>query len=177
MGNNKKRPIFSWPQAHGLEDTVSDFSTSPSGVSARNPRWITALGALPYSDLFASGSWDSAIRLWKLEKSTSMRSTPFGSFSSLCSVHLPGFINSLQLLRPPVTCSLNEVPWAAGEKPHAGPDILLVAGVGQEPRLGRWMKIKTTQEGEKAKNAAYVFVLNKVTKGTTAEASDDRDMQ
>ena len=102
-------------------------------------------------------------------------STPFGSFSSLCSVHVPGFINSLQILRPPVTCSLNEVPWAAGEKPHAGPDILLVAGVGQEPRLGRWMTIKTTQEGEKVKNAAYVFVLNKVTTASAAEAGNGRD--
>ena len=64
-----------------------------------------------------------------------------------------------------------------GESSHAGQDILLVAAVGQEPRLGRWMTIKATKEGEKVKNAAYVFVLNKVTKAPAAETGEDREKE
>ncbi|KAF8333127.1 WD40-repeat-containing domain protein [Cantharellus anzutake] len=161
----KKRPLFTWPQAHGFEEAISNIPT------LRNPRCITALGALPYSELFASGSWDSVIRIWKLEPFTTSGSAPmYRSFSPLRNVHVPGFINSLQILRPPIENSLNDVvPWAAGERPQPGSDILLVAGVGQEPRLGRWMTMKQTKEGETVKNASYVFILNTIRKRTSDE--------
>jgi hypothetical protein len=46
----RKKPIFTHPIAHGFNETVSETE----GL-IRTPRWITALGALQYSDLFASG--------------------------------------------------------------------------------------------------------------------------
>ena len=33
---------------------------------SRECKWITALAALPFTDLFASGSSDGVIKLWKL---------------------------------------------------------------------------------------------------------------
>jgi len=47
----KKKPIFTYPLAHGLHQVQS----STEGL-LESPRWITALAALAYSDLFVSGA-------------------------------------------------------------------------------------------------------------------------
>ncbi len=46
----RKKPIYMQAVAHGFAETVSETE----GL-IRTPRWITALGTLRYSDLFASG--------------------------------------------------------------------------------------------------------------------------
>jgi ribosomal RNA-processing protein 9 len=46
----RKKPIFTHAVAHGFTETISETE----GV-IRTPRWITSLGTLRYSDLFASG--------------------------------------------------------------------------------------------------------------------------
>lgn len=172
----------------------------------RKPRWITAIGCLRYSDLFASGtcplpydsvplfhssnpkfsssnfvllctgSWDGEIRLWKLD--SSLKSfTPLGSIPAL------GVVNSLQLLACPrtATSSLTWVdsapapgttngvtvpesdaiapvvaPSKSSNKAETGKVVLLVAGVGQESRLGRWVQ----QKGEGHLNGALVVALH-----------------
>lgn len=81
--------------------------------------WITSLAAVRYSDLFASGSATGEIRLWKLSASKD-------SFTPLTSVPLAGVINSLQFSK-------------SGK--------YLVAGVGQEPRMGRWIRIPEARNG------------------------------
>jgi ribosomal RNA-processing protein 9 len=50
----KKKPIFTHPLAHGLNEVQS--SSAEEGV-VRTPRWITSLASLRYSDLFASGTF------------------------------------------------------------------------------------------------------------------------
>ncbi|RKP12811.1 RNA, U3 small nucleolar interacting protein 2, isoform CRA_b [Piptocephalis cylindrospora] len=120
----RKKPIFTLPLAHGVE----------GDEGKENPRWITSLRSIPYTDTFASGSWDGSVRLWKV--TGEMREiVPLGTLPA------PGFVNSL---------SLSEV---AGESKTKG-KILLVAGTGQEHRFGRWWSLK------KARNAAYVFSLS-----------------
>jgi ribosomal RNA-processing protein 9 len=52
----RKRPLYTKPVAHGIDEE--------SGCD--RPRWITAVAALPYTDLFASGSWDGNVKLWQL---------------------------------------------------------------------------------------------------------------
>jgi hypothetical protein len=47
----RKKAIFTHAVAHGFNETVSETE----GL-IRTPRWITALGTLRYSDLFASGT-------------------------------------------------------------------------------------------------------------------------
>ncbi|TFY80355.1 hypothetical protein EWM64_g3654 [Hericium alpestre] len=142
----KKKPIFTQAVAHGLNETHSETE----GL-IRTPRWITSLGSLRYSDLFASGSWDGEIRLWKLD-------SKLKSFSLVGTVPAPGVVNSLRFVSPPKG-ALENATWAqpasSGVVPKKSP-VLLVAGVGQETRLGRWITVK---EGG-ARNGALVFALH-----------------
>lgn len=50
----KKKPIFTQALAHGLDESHVD--TEDVDI-VRKPRWVTALGSLRYSDLFASGKY------------------------------------------------------------------------------------------------------------------------
>jgi len=151
----RKKPIYKQAVAHGFSETLSETE----GL-IRTPRWITALGTLRYSDLFASGSWDGHIRLWKVDPKMK-------SFSVMGSFSVPGVINSLQFISPQKG-SLDEASWAwlgtradarrsaSGASMKKSGPILLVAGVGQEPRLGRWVTVK----GDGARNGALVMALH-----------------
>ncbi|KAG6809128.1 hypothetical protein H0H92_001458 [Tricholoma furcatifolium] len=139
----KKKPIFTQPLAHGLNESHSETE----GV-IRTPRWITALASLRYSDLFVSGSWDGDIRIWKLDQKLK-------SFSLVGTVAALGVVNSLQLITPSTDflkrCSWNNTPAAendtqddliAPRRKGGVQPILLVAGMGQEHRFGRWLSMK-----------------------------------
>ncbi|KAI0640423.1 WD40-repeat-containing domain protein [Trametes meyenii] len=154
----KKKPIFTQAVAHGMD--LAQEETEDMAV-VRKPRWITALASLRYSDLFASGSWDGEVRLWKLDPKLK-------GFSLVGTVAALGVVNSLQFLTPPQDFS-GAAPWTSRpgisrEDPgpsgnHAkksGSPVLLVAGVGQETRLGRWVQRK----GEGHVNGAVVFALH-----------------
>ncbi|CAB5389885.1 WD40 repeat-like protein [Rhizophagus irregularis] len=84
--------------------------------------WITSLAIIKYSDLFVSGSWDGNIRLWKIANN-------FKSFVPLTQITMIGFVNSLKFAT------------VIDEK------VFLLAGIGQEHRLGRWQKIKKAKNG------------------------------
>ncbi|KAJ8522076.1 hypothetical protein ONZ45_g1263 [Pleurotus djamor] len=149
----KKKPIFSYSLAHGLNEAPSETEGT-----IYTPRWITSLASLRYSDVFASGSWDGSIRLWKLD-------SKLKSFQPVGTLPVPGVINSLQLLSPPKTF-LASASWLSnsssttsnGVNPSSRrqisvPDVVLViAGVGQEHRLGRWLSIKN----EGSFNGSYI---------------------
>ncbi|KAF9463213.1 Rnu3ip2 protein [Collybia nuda] len=143
----KKKPIFTQPLAHGFNEV---FSATEGLI--KTPRWVTSLGSLRYSDIIVSGSWEGNIRLWKLDSKVK-------SFSLIGTIPVPGVINSLQLLSPPKEFSEKAawmVPHALTDEktksalntsstktPRAGVlPILLVASIGQEHRLGRWLSIK-----------------------------------
>lgn len=186
----KKKPIFSVPVAHGFQTTLSETEGE-----IRTPRWITSLAALPYSDLFVSGSWDGEVRLWGL---TSAGGQVKG-FKPLFSLPVPGVVNSLQLLSPPLntvrvdekgevrTTAINTAEWRRKHglntdlTPHSdseeedeekeegkkldklqatkdnSPPILII-GVGQEHKFGRWIKLRSNEEG-KVRNGALVIPL------------------
>ncbi|KAF9559769.1 Rnu3ip2 protein [Agrocybe pediades] len=153
----KKKPVFTQALAHGFNEVVSESE----GV-IKTPRWITALATLRYSDLFVSGSWEGDVRIWKLD-------AKLKSFSLVGKVPVPGVINSLQLLTTP-NGFLDTAAWTKTEQPpqsdtgslpvkrkqpSANP-FLLIAGVGQEHRLGRWLSVK---EGG-ASNGAFVVAFS-----------------
>jgi ribosomal RNA-processing protein 9 len=107
------------------------------------------------------GSWDGHIRLWKVDPKMK-------SFSAVGSFSVQGVINSLQVVSP-LKGSLADASWAWGQTGEDGPRIasgpsmkqktgpvLLVAGVGQEPRLGRWV----TMKGDGSRNCALVMALH-----------------
>jgi ribosomal RNA-processing protein 9 len=121
----RKRPIYSIPCAHGVDEETG------SG----QPRWITAVATLRYSDLFATGSWDGVVRLWKI-------SEELDTFSSLGTIAMTGFVNHLQFIEPQSNALLNAA------------QVYLVAGLGQEHRFGRWLRLS------KAKNGTRVVQLS-----------------
>ncbi|XP_037092706.1 LOW QUALITY PROTEIN: U3 small nucleolar RNA-interacting protein 2-like, partial [Pollicipes pollicipes] len=98
----KKKPLCSVPRAHGLDP------------DSRQPRWVSAVGALVNSDLVASGSWDGQVRLWRC-------AAGFGSLAPLMALPAAGFVNAL-------------VFSASGDR--------LLVGCGQEHRLGRWWRLR-----------------------------------
>ena len=57
------------------------------------------------------------------------------SFSLVGCVNVPGVINSIQLLSVPKGVTYS---WGETNKDS----VLLVAGVGQETRMGRWVVVK-----------------------------------
>ncbi|KIJ33535.1 hypothetical protein M422DRAFT_183156 [Sphaerobolus stellatus SS14] len=175
----KKKPNFTFTTAHGLEETES-----ATEGTLRRPRWITSLACLRYGDVFASGSWDGQVRLWKIDPS-------LRSFTRIGSFEVPGIINSLQLISIPRGWDTDKA-WTKTEGQIAPPQksqangnaekknkaavtngatptpstatrgeegVLLAVGVGQEPRIGRWLKVK----GDGAVNSVVLFSIR--TKG------------
>ncbi|KAI6801834.1 WD40 repeat-like protein [Hortaea werneckii] len=71
---HKKKPVFVYPLAHGLEPALplellsAEANPAEQGIpeGEPQPRWITALKAIPFSDLVVSGSWDGVVRVWKV---------------------------------------------------------------------------------------------------------------
>lgn len=109
----RKKPVYTQAFAHGVE---------ANGV----PRWVTAIGALAYGDVFATGSWDGSIRVWRLAPS-------LRSFRLLFDIPAAGVVNSLQLALPPAsTLSLDErtssavdpALWKRSTRLHADDDRL-----------------------------------------------------
>jgi len=144
----KKKPIFSQAVAHGMDE--SHVHTEDVEV-VRKPRWVTSLCSLRYSDLFASGSWDGAIRLWKLD-------SKLRSFSQVGTIPALGVVNSLQFISVPES-QLPQFSWigeTSAETRASKKALLVVAGVGQEMRFGRWIQRK----GEGVLNGAFVVALN-----------------
>ncbi|MBN3302111.1 U3IP2 protein, partial [Amia calva] len=95
----------------------------------QQPHWISAVAALLNSDTVASGSHNSKVQLWRCAEG-------FRSLQPLFEVPVAGFVNSLKF---------------------SNSGNFLVAGVGQEHRLGRWWRIK------EAKNGLYIIPLKKKT--------------
>ncbi|EAU84125.2 Rnu3ip2 protein [Coprinopsis cinerea okayama7 len=171
----KKKPIFTQPVAHGFHETHS----STEGL-LKSPRWITALGTLRYSDLFFSGSWEGNLRIWKLDsklksfsligaipapgvvnslqilqapktlsKTASWISSPQSQSTSTSSPSKDKDDSTLQTKQDP---KLKTKP-----KPKDDEDsILVVVGLGQEHRLGRWLKV--TENG--AVNSTQVLLFS-----------------
>lgn len=155
---HRKKPVFTEGVAHGFHEVHSETE----GI-IRTPRWITALASLRYSDLFMSGtrkpfhsfinsfdcsfklgSWEGDIRIWKID-------AKLNSFSLVGKIAAPGVVNSLQLLTMPKGFS-KTITWGSST---SGKEVVLVAGLGQEAKLGRWLSVK---EGG-AVNQAMVVVV------------------
>ncbi|KAJ7045354.1 WD40-repeat-containing domain protein [Mycena alexandri] len=128
----KKKPVFTQALSHGFNEAQS----ATEGI-IQTPRWVTAVASLRYSDLIASGSWEGDIRIWKLD-------AKLRSFALVGTVPAPGVVNSLQFLSPPKEF-FSDAQWTrpaeSTAKRRAGGTVL-VAGLGQEHRLGRWLNLK-----------------------------------
>lgn len=81
--------------------------------------WIASCAALAYTDLVASGSCDGVVRLWKCGDENSV-------LEEIGQLPVAGYVNALAF---------------------ANSGRFLVAGVGQEHRLGRWRRIPESKNG------------------------------
>ncbi|XP_043108401.1 U3 small nucleolar RNA-interacting protein 2 isoform X2 [Puntigrus tetrazona] len=107
--------------------TVKKAHGSHGNTSLEQPYWVSSVAALHNSDIVASGSHNSVLQLWKCGQG-------FRGLEPLFSVPMTGFVNSLKF---------------------SNSGKFLVAGVGQEHRLGRWWRIK------EARNGLYIIPLKK----------------
>jgi len=168
---SKKKPIFTCGVAHGVYDPFEKEGAGENEDGKEDeikipphPRWITALESLSYSNLFASGSYDGAIRLWKLTSSSKKNTeNQLSSFTLLSTIPCAGVINSLQFVTPeegfwpgsewafadrrllssrkPRQTSESDAAGSRKRNADARP-ILLIASIGQEHRFGRWVGVK-----------------------------------
>ena len=160
----KKKPIYTIPLAHGLdpplkpEEVFSGESHDQKVPGEPQPRWITALATVSYSDLIVSGSWDGAIRVWRIsgdkrriealgvigkseQQSSSQIKTTKDHLSETASpVSVKGIINDLTIFE-------------RGERGQDG--LCVLAATGTEHRLGRWKK-------HDGRNGASLFEVPKM---------------
>jgi len=177
---NKKKPIFTVSVAHGKPDPLppsrytaeSDVSTSAFPPPPSQPRPITALAAVPYSDTFFSGSHDGYVRVWRIS-SDKKRIEPIGRLgipdnpapsmgdavveegakTAVSSKTAPTPVK----VNPPARGVVNGISvFETGEKRDvrgggvAGDHLYVVVALGKEMRLGRWLKVP-------GKNGAVLF--------------------
>ncbi|KAK9508739.1 hypothetical protein O3M35_006225 [Rhynocoris fuscipes] len=98
----KKKPLHIIKEAHGKDNI------------AKVPQWITSVACISNSEVFASGSCDGTVKIWKCEEN-------FRKTSLIANVPIVGFANAMAFTK----------------------DFKkLIIGVGQEHKLGRFSKIK-----------------------------------
>ena len=187
---HKKKAVYTLPLAHGVDkplplDQASaelnpDETLDERGRGGKQPRWITALKAIPFSDVFVSGSWDGYVRVWKISKDR-RRIDPLGAVGALGESvetlleneglssdsmskdaldamkhgadnqkRIQGIINDL---------AISDV----GEKSAA--TVLIAAAVGKEHRLGRW------KEALDGRNQVIIF---QVSRAVSHESTDEQ---
>ncbi|KAI0019615.1 WD40 repeat-like protein [Xylariomycetidae sp. FL0641] len=180
----KKKPLFVLARAHGIEDPLPPTEASAEQepdpkrvVPPPQPRSITTLRTLPYSDLILSGSWDGYVRAWRFREDKKILE-PAGVLGN------PTDVGEVQTSGADAdgaredadddadnTTGTKSEPWrikgainglSVFERGDHGKDgLCVVAAVGKELRLGRWKNFKG------AKNGAVVFEISKSSKSLT----------
>ncbi|URE25815.1 U3 small nucleolar RNA-interacting protein [Musa troglodytarum] len=132
----RKKPTHLIKNAHAPSLSSNDFSYKEdetimsNGGNMENDRhgdancssahlWVSSVAVCRGSDLAASGAANGVVRLWAVESDNK-------GIQPLFSYSLAGFINSLAFAKSA---------------------RFLVAGVGQEPRLGRWGHVRNARNG------------------------------
>ena len=186
---------------HEVHSTTEGIVTSPRWITALAcVRYgdVIASGTFICATLFDDsidvivtflilGSWSSEIRLWKLSIDPTKKSRAY-SLMHIGSLPAPGVVNSLQILIVPRS-TVENYSWStvpdhdATVRPSANgvnhaitsntaaEFLMVVAGLGREPRLGRWM----TMKGDGAGNGSRVFVLPVAKSSQGNENGDESD--
>ncbi|KAI3437620.1 hypothetical protein D9Q98_000072 [Chlorella vulgaris] len=119
----KKKPMSTLRGAHADPNADGEGAEGAGSVGGDAATWVGSVGVCRGSDLVASGAGDGVVRLWRVADAKGGSSK---ALEAVGGIPLRGFVNSLQLGR-------------SGR--------LLVAGVGQEPRMGRWLRDATARNG------------------------------
>lgn len=159
----KKRPVYVVREAHGRDAPLTSEEASAEASSARSvqipapiPRGITALTAIPYSDVFLSGSWDGAVKVWRLTKD--LRSFELLGRVAIPTSHRPDVADSRRKHKAShggINAGLGVVNKISIVEtgPKGRETYTVLAAVSKEIKNGRWIKIKN------GKNGLLTFVL------------------
>lgn len=161
----RKKPLFTYPLVHGRDPALPAEAMSANHDAAtsakkgpRLPRYVTALTTVPYADLILTASWDGWIRAWRVgaDKRTI---EPVGKIGRVPEeagedgILIRGIVNGLSVQ----------------ERGDRGKDgLCVVAAVGKEPRLARWMSAKV-------KNGIYVFEVSRKSLHQNVEDDEEED--
>ncbi|CAO1596562.1 pre-rRNA processing protein [Xanthoria calcicola] len=160
---HKKKPVFTVPVAHGLDPALRPEEASAEEVpnskvpGAPQPRWITALATVPYSDLILSGSWDGRLRAWKISEDKKRLEVVGVLGEAHAEAERDDNVNVLETRdgEPPedretsVRGIINDIEiFERGDRGKDG--LCVVIATGKEHRLGRWKSLQ-------GKNGACIF--------------------
>ncbi|GMH38155.1 hypothetical protein BSKO_06039 [Bryopsis sp. KO-2023] len=105
---SKKKPVFTAERAHGNPEG------GPGMIDEIEASWIQSLATCRGADVLVSGAGDGLIRMWEVQRSGGDR---FEGLKQIGGLGARGFVNGL----------------------HISKDArVVIAGVGAEPRVGRW---------------------------------------
>jgi ribosomal RNA-processing protein 9 len=169
---HKKKPVFTLLLCHGVEaplkpeEASAEVHPDPSIVPQPQPRWITALASIPYSDVILSGSWDGRVRAWRVSDDKK-------KLEAVGIVGESGIVNEVNGNdgqevdgdQGAIRGIVNDI--SVFERGDRGKDgVCVVVAVGKEHRLGRWQVVQ-------GKNGGVVFEIPRVQKmnGVAAPAS------
>ena len=143
--------------AHGRDPPL--IQDEPQIQFSRNfalsePRWITALAVIPYSDLVLSGSWDGYIRAWRVSEDR-RKLTPVRILGqelrekvSIDPLLEDATEDSKRFPEPPRRGLVNDIAVIDG----GNSGISVVVALAKEHRLGRWKTVP-------GKNGAMMFEI------------------
>ena len=157
---HKKKPVYTLSAVHGSdppltpEEAFAEINMDGRKVpSPPEPRWITALKVIPYSDLVLTGSWDGWIKVWKIT-SDRKKFEFVGLVGQTQELGMDSDAISEFKAQSPVQGVINDIEVFEWDDKGKG-GLCIVAALGREHRLGRWKKID-------GKNGAAVFEVPKV---------------
>ncbi|KAJ4781518.1 U3 snoRNP-associated protein-like YAOH [Rhynchospora pubera] len=108
------------PLENGIKEAPQENGKNKNGLTCSAAQsWVSSVAVCRGSDLAASGAGNGTVRLWALEPESR-------GIHPLHNFPLDGFVNALAFAK-------------SGR--------FLLAGVGQEPRLGRWGRNRTARNG------------------------------
>ncbi|POS87335.1 hypothetical protein EPUL_002355 [Erysiphe pulchra] len=149
---------------HGVEPPLSPDNASAEKhpdtdkIPEPQPRWITALASIPYSDVVLSGSWDGFLRVWRVSddkkklEAVGVVGRQANDDTLIPKNHDSDHQPDLQKSTTTMGCVkgiINDI--SVFERGNHGKDgVCIIVAVGKENRIGRWQKVK-------GKNGVVVF--------------------
>jgi ribosomal RNA-processing protein 9 len=157
----RKKPVFTVPLTHGRDPPLApdemsaNTNAKETGIKPgpRLPRYVTAIATVPFADLILTASWDGWVRAWRIGDSKR-------TIEELGKVGRVPVEEGIELVNGDGVQKTEDGTIIRGivnglsvcERGDRGKDgICIVAAVGKEPRLGRWMG------GKGGRNGIYVF--------------------
>jgi ribosomal RNA-processing protein 9 len=173
----KKKPVFTLPLAHGRDPRLSaqemsaDVDAAAKGVQGpRLPRYITAMATVPFADLIITASWDGWLRAWRVgrDKRSIEEVGPIGKVDVddlVVNGHNADATFGEEKGRKLVKGVVNGL--SICERGDRGKDgLCIVAAVGKEHRLGRWIK-------GQGRNGVHLFEVQRKALARDADDSDE----